>query len=175
MAELLGTRQSNVSAYESGALKPGRLIGERIAPFLALAPDSAFSTSAIKTLPAYAVAIKKLLQDGGDPLRHIIQISDDFSALTDPADQWFFLTEPATVSDSHYDALLAGLAVHLCRQAGLPATPVWTTRPNRYASDIWFYGSARSIPKLRAAAWRDAIPSMRARGIVFSRRNLESV
>ena len=36
-AELLGTRQANVSAYEQGRLTPGRLVAERIAAMSALA------------------------------------------------------------------------------------------------------------------------------------------
>lgn len=176
VAQLLGTRQSNISAYEKETLLPGRMLRGRIEAFTELDPGSSFTHRDILTLPAHAMEIKRLLPDGeADVTRLLVQLSDDFGTLTNDSDRRFFLSEPSTVSDEHYDALLAGLAVHLARQAQLATTPRWTTRPNRYSPDMWFYGPAGSIKNLRAAALRDAVASMRARGVIFSRRNLESV
>jgi hypothetical protein len=108
-------------------------------------------------------------------LRVVIQANDDFHKLTEPIDQAFFLTEPSPTGSQQWDALLAGLAVHLCRQANLDRAPMWTTNPALTLDYIWWFGRSDVVVDLRARAIREAIPSMRARGVFFSRRNLESV
>ena len=177
-ADLLGTRQSNVSAYEQGALLPGTDVAGRIRALANLATDSAYPRTSIGTLPAHAACLRKDLKAGRGPevlIRRIIQASDDFASLTDTADRNLFLTRPATTGDRRYDALLAGLAVHLCRQAGLERTPDWTREPDRYLSRIWWFGAAEDIPALRARVLQESPSSMRARGVMFSARELESV
>lgn len=177
VAELLGTRQPNISAYEKGMLEPGRMLRERIEAFTRLEPDSATSDGASSTLAGYAQLIKQALRNDDQDLvtRLIVQASDDFRSLDSQADIDFFLCEPSTTGDRNYDALLAGLAVHLAREARAAKTPTWTTDSKRYLQSLWYFGAAERIPNMRALAFRDALPSMRARGVIFSRRNLESV
>jgi hypothetical protein len=176
VAELLGTSQANVSAYETGRLDPGRTVTSRIAAFTALPDDTVYRTLWPPTMASTALQIREDICQGvseSDTLRVIIQASDDFPKLTLPEERAFFLIEPGATGDVRYDALLAGLAVHVCRKAGLESTPAWTRAPGRMLNEMWWFDSP--APSLHALGLRDAVPAMRARGVMFSRRNLESV
>ena len=119
-------------------------------------------------------AIRPHLTDRfADMLRAVIQASDDFARLSDPADRAFFLTESSPTGSRRWDALIAGLAVHLCRVGQMETAPMWTTDPSFTLHDMWFVDS--DAPTMRAQLMQQAIPSMRARGVIVSRRNLESV
>lgn len=176
VARLLGTRQANVSAYETGRLEPGRVVGARIRAFADLGPTSAYVSRDLSTLAGASAQLRIDLheqRDQVDLLRVAIQASDDFTRLADDADRRLFLAEPSPTGARNWDALLAGLAVHLCRSvAGLPA-PRWTADPARTVDFVWWVDS--SAPSLQPRLLQDAIPSMRARGVMLSHRNLESV
>lgn len=175
-AQLLATSQANISAYERGRLEPGRLVSERIDALAALTPDSVYSTYLARSIPSAAAQLRADLADDRsetDMLRVVIQASDDFQKLTTPTDRAFFLCEPSPTGSKQWDALLAGLAVHLCRQASMNRAPVWTTDPSRASDFVWWVDSAAQ--DAQALLMQAAIPSMRARGVIMSRRNLESV
>jgi len=177
-AELLATSQANISAYERGRLQPGPLVAERIEAFAALQPDSLYATYSASTIPSAAAQIRTDLADDRsetDMLRVVIQASDDFHKLKAQADRAFFLTKPSPTGSREWDALLAGLAVHLCREAKMDRAPMWTTDPAFTLDYIWWFGRSEEVVDLRARAVREAIPSMRARGVFFGRGNLESV
>lgn len=174
--ELLATSQANISAYERGRLMPGRIVRKRIEVFGLLQPESMYASYSASTMPSTAASIRADLTAGRSEsamLRVIIQASDDFAKLTEPADREFFLTEPSPTSSPAWDALLAGLAVHLCRQAHMERTPLWTSDPSRTIDGIWWFDSNASTT--RALLLSTAIPNMRSRGVIFNRRNLESV
>lgn len=174
-AELLGTRQSNVSAYEQGRLVPGDVVSMRIAAFIDQPADSIFARYSASTLASAAAQIRADLVAGHrdvDMLRVVIQASDDFAKFTSPIERALFLAEPSPTGDRRWDALLAGLAVHLCRQAGMDRVPLWTRDAHRMLDVPWWFGSSG---ERKAFTLRDAVPSMRARGVLFSRRNLESL
>lgn len=178
VAELLGTSQANVSAYETGRLAPGPVVASRISAFTALPDDTVYRRLWAPTLASTAMQLREDIRTGvseTDMLRVIIQASDDFPRLDSAIERALFLAEPGPTGDRRYDALLAGLAVHLCREAGLPKTPAWTRAPSRYLDEIWWFGRAAEVPENRALTLRDAVPAMRARGVMISRRNLESV
>ena len=175
-AQLLATSQANISAYERGRLVPGRIVAERIDALAALTPESLYATYLASTIPSAAAQLRiDLTEDRSetDMLRVVIQASDDFQKLTEPTDRAFFLTEPSPTGSKRWDALLAGLAVHLCRQAGMQSTPWWTSDPGRVIDFVWWVDSP--APSLQAQLIQLAIPAMRARGVMMSRRNLESV
>ena len=175
-AQLLGTSQANISAYERGRLEPGRTVAARISALEALPDDTVYRKLWPVTLASTALQLRDDVRKGvgeGDMLRVIIQASDDFAKLASPVERALFLAEPGPTGDRRLDALLAGLAVHLCRQARMPSSPGWTREPVRYLDRIWWFDSG--VPALRALALRDAVPAMRVRGVMFSRRNLESV
>lgn len=175
-ADLLGTSQANISAYEHGHLLPGRLVTERIEAMSALRSSSTYATYEASTLAGTAARMRADLRTeraDTDTLRLAIQAADDFGLLTDDADRAFFLTEPSPTGSRAWDALLAGLAVHLCRTRGMQRTPGWTRDPKRTLDSIWWVDS--NALTLRARSIRDAIPSMRARGVMLDRRTLESL
>ncbi len=177
-AGLLATSQANVSAYESGRLQPGRVVVERIAALAALPPDSVYATYSASTIPGAAAQIRADLaadRSESDMLREVIQASDDFARLTQQADRDLFLTEPSPTGSRRWDALIAGLAVHLCRVSNVDRAPMWTTELSRTLDDIWWFGRSDAVIEMRPHALREAIPSMRARGVMFGRANLESV
>jgi len=177
-AKLLATQQANISAYERGRLEPGRMVAERIEALAALTPHSVYAEYLASTMPSAAAQIRDDLSDGrseSDMLRVVIQASDDFARLTEPTDLAFFLTEPSPTGSRQWDALLAGLAVHLCRQANMASTPIWTSDPSRALDHVWWFGRSGVVTAMRLHVMREAVPSMRARGVLFSRRNLESV
>lgn len=178
VAVLLGTSQPNVSRYEDGTLVPGSVVGGRLQALVNLDDGSLFSVNPVGTIPAYAVQIRRALLAGSDRdvmTRLIVQLSDDFRSLSSGPDRKLFLSEPSSTGDRRYDALLAGLAVHLCREAEVESTPPWTRNLDRYLQQLWWYGPAGDIPALRAIAFRDTPSSLRVRGVVFSGRNLDSV
>lgn len=109
-------------------------------------------------------------------LRLIIDVSDEFARLDTKLEQERFLApEPAPTTDVRYDALLAGLAVHLARTAQLSRAPSWTQQPERFLPSFWWYGYAADNPGLRAYAWQRTPSCMRGRGVVFNIDNLASL
>jgi hypothetical protein len=153
-------------------------VAERITAFAKLQADSVYATYAASTLPSAAAQIRSDLaadRSESDMLRVVIQASADFAKLTQPTDHAFFLTEPSPTGSRQWDALLAGLAVHLCRHANLDRAPIWTTSPQLTLDHIWWFGRADVVIDMRPQALREAIPSMRSRGVMLSRRYLESV
>jgi hypothetical protein len=109
-----------------------------------------------------------------DLLLEIVQCSDDFAALSDDPARRAFLAEPPPTGDPRFDAFLAGLAVHLCRQAGLETTPAWTRDESRYLDRMWWFGLSDDSG-LRAFAFQRTPSCMRARGVIFNAGELESV
>jgi transcriptional regulator with XRE-family HTH domain len=178
VAELLGTSQANVSAYEQSRLEPGALVASRIKALTKLEADSIYATYQASTLASAAAKVRTDLQrkrSEADMLRLVVQASDDFARLTTEPDRNFFLAEPSPTGSSRWDSLLAGLAVHLCRQADTKRTPIWVRSPARTLDSIWWFGRAEVVVDLRARVLQEAIPSMRARGVMLSREVLDSV
>ena len=101
------------------------------------------------------------------------QATTSTNSTNQPTDRAFFLTEPSPTGSREWDALIAGLAVHLSREAKMDRAPMWTTDPTRILDSVWWVDSA--APAARAQLLQQAIPAMRARGVMMSRRNLESV
>lgn len=174
VAELLGTKQSNLSAYECGRQEPGSVVEARLAAFVALNDDTAFAHGWPGTLAMYARRMREA-HDDEETLRIVIQASDDFTRLGNDVDRSFFLAEPSPTGDPGLDALLAGLAVTLSRRAHMSEMPVWTRDPGRFLDAIWWFGAAHELPSLRARTLLETPSALRARGVMFSGRNLESV
>ena len=108
-------------------------------------------------------------------LRQVIQASDDFDALVDDeARREFIAVATPLTGDGRYDALLAGLAVHLCRRAGLPTTPAWTRDESRYLDRMWWFG-LDGDSGLQACVFQRTPSCMRSRGVLFNADNLASV
>ena len=184
VARLLGTKQSNVSAYERGVLEPGSVVERRLLGMLDLLADSIYCAGGFPTLASQSLELRKLLslpryEDREDQdsliMRMIIDTNDRFVALSSLTDQQFFLTQPGAVGEHRADVAFAGMAVHWSRKAKLLRVPAWTQNPNLYLRSAWFLGAGESEPLARAIGVARGVPALRARGIFFAESNLESV
>jgi len=176
-AGFLGTRQANVSAYERGRLQVGEGIRDRIESFSDLRAESSYAEGWPSTLASTAAAIRADLLSKvseTDMLRLVIQAADDFARLTADEDRRFFLARPGATGSARWDALLAALAVDLCRRDGLDRTPAWTRQPDRYLGQTWWVGAASEVESLRALTLRDCPSAFRARGVMMGRQMLVS-
>jgi hypothetical protein len=119
-------------------------------------------------------------------MRYVIGMNDAFRQRIDgqseshqdasiQADVRLFLAPPQSTGDNRADALLAGMAVHWARGAGLERSPGWTRAHHLYLAEPWWLGTVKNDQTLRAQAFANGVPSLRARGIFLDRRTLESV
>ena len=128
-------------------------------------------------LAGTAVDLRRELVGGADDtilLRVIIQSVDDFAALDDDDARRAFLAEPPGTGDPRYDALLAGVAVHLVQRAGMPTTPAWTRDASRYLPRMWWVGLPEGSAR-RAYVLQRTPAYLKARGVLFNTDNLDSV
>ncbi len=193
-AFLMGTQQANISAYEAGTLTPGSVVEERMAELLALHVDTVHTATWLGTCASHAKVIKESLQASTKDetkrelslMRYVIGMNDSINTLIQQgehgrdlesvqADVRLFLAQPQSTGDQQTDALLAGMAVHWGRHAKLERAPSWTHARHLYLDDPWWVGTKSSDTALRAQAFANGVPSLRARGIYLDRRNLESV
>jgi len=190
VARMLGTKQSNVSAYERGVLEPGSVVERRFAAMLDLQVDSIYASGVYPTFATNAIELKEFLarvrtkpsetqldrmRGETDIFRFMIKLSDQFVHAKTPTDQALFLVEPPTTGSGDIDALYAGMAAHLARHSSLDRVPSWTARRMRPKCRAWFIGLPDEVSVLHRDAIANGIPALRARGIFVSRRILESV
>ncbi len=183
VAFLLGTRQSNISAYEAGTLHPGADVGSRIEALLSLTLATAHHGAWAGTLPSHAVSLRALLRNFRGSaherdlliMRSLIAMNDAFGQLSEPADQALFLTKPGSTGAHDVDVLLAGMAVHWCQKTDAQRVPAWTREQHLYLDESWWVAAEQHTPILRAQAFAHGVPSLRARGIFMDRRALASV
>lgn len=194
VAFLLGTQQANISAYESGTLTPGSVVEERMAQLLRLHESTAHTGTWLGTCASHARVIKEHVAHESDHgprsdlwlMRYVIGMNDVFRQriggqgeshqdASIQADARLFLAQPQSTGDHRADALLAGMAVHWARCAGLERSPAWTRAHHLYLAEPWWLGTTKNDQALRAQAFANGVPSLRARGIVLDRRTFESV
>lgn len=194
VAFLMGTQQANISAYEAGTLTPGSVVEERMSELLRLHEGTVHTAAWLGTCASHAKTLKESLQESTHPgldldlwlMRYVIGMNDSINTVIHQATQdrdlesvqadvRLFLAQPQSTGDQHADALLAGMAVHWARHAKLERAPSWTHARHLYLDDPWWVGTKSSDTVLRAQAFANGVPSLRARGIYLDRRNLESV
>lgn len=194
VAFLMGTQQANISAYEAGTLTPGSVVEERMAEFLRLHESTVHMATWLGTCASHAKALKESLQETKHEgpeldlwlMRYVIGMNDSLNAalqVSDSvrdehsihADVRLFLAQPQSTGDQRADALLAGMAVHWARHAKLERSPLWAHARHLYLDEPWWVGMKKGDKNLRAQAFANGIPSLRARGIYLDRRTLESV
>jgi hypothetical protein len=182
VAYLLGTKQSNLSAYESGTLEPGEVVSRRIAAFLELTIDTAHQGTWLGTMASHAVALRGIVASSRLPridldlivMRYVIGMHDSFSMTPHLEDQQFYFAEPSSTGDRGVDALLAGMCVHMCRSTSSERAPRWTRAAQRFLDTPWWIGIGEDTPILKARALVDGLPSLRARGVYLDRATLAS-
>jgi len=184
VARLLGTKQSNISAYERGVLEPGSVVEQRFAALLAVSVQTDTHKVHIPTLASQSVELRDLLDSPRFTesttrdsliLRSLIDSNDRFASLDGLAEQQLFLMRPGPTGEHRADVAFAGLAVHLTRKAQLPRVPNWTRNPRLHLGEVWFMGLDERQPLARAISIARGVPALRARGIFLAESNLESV
>lgn len=186
VARLLGTKQSNISAYEKEVLTPGSVVEQRFAALLALTanPDSVYHNAEFPTLASQVVQLREFLAtprntsaDTQDSiiLRVLIDTHDRFQELSSQTDQQFFLMQPGSCGVRRADVAFAGMAVHWARQAELPRVPNWTRNPDLFLEQPWFVDGGAEGSLMRALSIARGVPALRARGVFLAATNLESV
>lgn len=109
-----------------------------------------------------------------DLVRVLAQAVSDFGGLSSHADRAMFLSQPRGTGSRAWDAALAGLAVHLCRQAQWDRTPDWTRDPDRYVTRLAWIGLADDST-LQAFVYQRTPAYFKARGVMLNAENLVSV
>ncbi len=169
LAELAGTTQSAIAAYEAGTREPtvpvlARMIaaaGARLDldvgpdPFLYRLADVARDIAA--TGPVDEARRLRLVfeflrgsQEDGHPLVLLVA------------------AEPPPTGDPRFDALLAAVAEDLCVHAD-EVPPAWVHDSSRFLDHAWWVSG---LPSARAAALVHAPASFRRRGVMLDRHDL---
>lgn len=109
-----------------------------------------------------------------DLVRVLAQAVTDFSQTRTHDEQAAFLDRPSPTGDPVWDAALAALAVHLCRQASWERVPDWTREPDRYVTRLAWIGLPPDSD-LQAYVFQRTPAYFKARGIMLNVENLVSV
>ncbi|MGQ0466981.1 MAG: helix-turn-helix domain-containing protein [Sporichthyaceae bacterium] len=174
VARAAGTAESNVSAYERGAKKPGVAAAGRIEAAIDAGRDGVVHARSLLTVPAAAAALRAGLRAGwptADLLRVVRQMRTDLRHLEGHAEpQWLaFLAAPSTTGDQRWDAMLAGVIEGCALSAGRPV-PAWTA--GRVLERFWWVGEVAS---LRAYCFAHSPFSLQIRGVLVDPTDLEAV
>lgn len=110
-----------------------------------------------------------------DLVRLIAEALHEFELIDSPADQWDYLVqEPRTTGHPGWDAALAGLAVHMARQAECDRTPAWTRDTRRYSPTFLWIGLAPDSA-MKAYVFQRTPIYFKSRGVMIDAANLVSV
>jgi transcriptional regulator with XRE-family HTH domain len=167
LAELAGTSQSAIAAYESGAREPtlpvlnrmirasGHLLSVTVAPDPRLfrLTDLANQIRATDNEQRRMRLVFEFLRgadEDGQPVRLLVA------------------AEPAPTGDRRFDALLAAIAEDLCVHAEI-APPSWVHDSDRYLDGFWWVSN---LPSARARALVHTPASYRRRGVMLDRHDL---
>src|SRR5262249_55581589 len=139
LADLAGTTQSTIAAYETGAKHPTTSTLDRIVR----AAGAEISWAIVRrspyramTLVDLAIALSKADNDQDRRLL-TLEFLQEFEA--EPAERRSALIaeRPPRAGDKRWDALVAGLAEPLAFHHGL-ASPAWAEDPSRFLDRWWF-------------------------------------
>ncbi|CAN5182990.1 hypothetical protein BH23ACT9_BH23ACT9_29530 [soil metagenome] len=169
MAELAGTSQSAIAAYETGQREPTMPVLDRM---------------------VRATGHRLILDAQPDPsLFRLTDVAVDIAATADEQRRlrlvWEFLrgaadddhplpllvmAEPPATGDRRYDAMLAAVAEDLCLHGGL-RPPDWSQSSHRFLDGFWWVSD---LPSARTRALVHSPASYRRRGIMIDRADLEA-
>lgn len=167
LADLAGTSQPTLAAYEAGRAEPRlgtlRRLMEAAGSELVLEVHPKLRRGATPLTDA-AIEIATLLGRGraADAWRRLLDFVDDFRGSPTAGKRLLVRDAPPTTESRSFDAALAGLAEFLCTEADI-SIPPWTDEPHRFAEPWWFVSGLRG---LEATALRDS-PIAFARHGVF--------
>jgi len=110
-----------------------------------------------------------------DLVRLIADAVHEFELIESATEQWSYLEpEPRPTGDSGWDAVLAGLAVHLARLAAFDRTPAWSREPNRYSPTFRWIGLSPDS-EMKAYVFQRTPIYFKSRGVMIDAANLASV
>lgn len=169
LAELAGTTQSAIAAYEAGTREPtvpvlARMVaaaGARLE--LDVAPDP--------SLHRLADVARDIAATGpGDDARRLRLVFEFLRGAQEDGHPLVLLVaaEPPPTGDPRFDALLAAVAEDLCVHAG-EVPPAWVHDPSRSLDHAWWVSD---LPSARAAALVHTPASFRRRGVMLDRHDL---
>lgn len=132
----------------------------------------------MSSLDVLAEQIRIGLRDGwsdADLVRLIADAIHEFEFIEMATGQWDYLDrEPRSTGDSGWDALLAGLAVHMARLAAFDRTPAWSRQPSRYSPTFRWIGLSPDS-EMRAYVFQRTPIYFKSRGVMIDAANLVSV
>ena len=172
VARVVGTAESNITAYERGDKVPGPATLERIVAAVAAGSTSPIYTNGLVTAPQAASAIRGGIRHGWtsrELLRIMREHRSNASWVSRPIDVEVFFGRPATSGDRRLDALLAGSTEELAMRNGM-VVPRWT-QATRLKND-WF---VTDDPAFHAYLLEYSPDPFRSRGVMVDPEALESV
>lgn len=169
LAQLAGTSQSAVAAYEAGTRQP-------TLPVLMRMVRASGHTLECDVRPdprVFSLAdLAERLRSTDDEARRIRLVLEFLRGADDDGHPLPLLVsrEPEPTGDQRYDALLAALAEDLCIHAGI-APPRWVCLPGRFLDHAWWMSE---LPSARARALVHTPASYRRRGVMIDRHDLRA-
>ena len=169
LADLAGTSQSAIAAYELGARQPTLPVLMRMVEAtghvlrLEVEPDPG--------LFRLTDLAREVRSARGDVPRQLRLLFEFLRAAQDDGHPLPLLVaaEPELTGDPRFDAVLAAVAEDLCVNAEI-APPSWVHEPSRFLDGAWWVSD---LPSGRAQALVHAPASYRRRGVMIDRRDLE--
>ena len=142
LAELAGTAQPAVAAYESGARTPSlatleRLLGacEHDVELVARPRVRRGAASLAELSQTISEDVKRGSER--DALRLLFGFADDFRRSSRPGRIALMEDEPPSTGEARFDAALAGVAEFFAAEGALVA-PAWVNGPARFVDPRWF-------------------------------------
>lgn len=171
MAQLAGTSQSAIAAYEAGDREPSvpvlkRMLGatgHRLV--LNIEPDVA-----VYRLADLANDISQTdITHTESRLRLVFEFLRGAQDDEVPA-ALLTAVKPESTGDDRFDALLGAIAEDLCVHNGV-VPPAWALEDSRFLNNAWWVST---LPSARARALVHAPASFRRRGVMIDRSDLVS-
>ena len=169
LAELAGTSQSAIAAYEAGAREPTLPVLERM--IRASGHLLAVTVERDPSLFRLAELAARIRATGDEP-RRLRLVFEFLRAATEDGSPVRLLVaaEPVPTGDRRFDALLAAIAEDLSVRSGI-APPGWVHEDSRFLDGFWWVSD---LPSARARALVHAPASYRRRGVMLDRHDLSA-
>jgi transcriptional regulator with XRE-family HTH domain len=166
LAQLSGTSQPTLAAYEAGRALPRLDTLERLLE----CSGHELVISIVPKVRRGAVPMAEVARELAGILpeegargcwRRLLDFVDDVRASSIAGKRWLVAEEPAPVGDRRLDAAVAGIVDFLCNEAELEP-PEWTASPGRLAQPWWFVSG---LPGFEAMALRDTPVALGRHGV----------
>lgn len=169
LAELAGTSQSAIAAYERAQREPTLPVLRRMVQ----ATGHRLMTGLERDPTLLTLAdVGAGLLEAADEARRLRLVFEFLRGAADDGAPLRLLVaaEPPRTGDRRFDALLAAVAEDLCTHARI-RPPDWVHDDNRFLDGFWWVSD---LPAARAQALVHAPASYRRRGVMIDRADLEA-